>query len=71
MEIPDDLMNLILLFYVVTETFDRKLCGQNIIISSSDNKANDNVASKDITEEWQSVMGSMRIDTLPNDCMIE
>ena len=43
--IPTELMTLILLFYVMVEKFDKELCGEDIIVSDSETNNQDTVAS--------------------------
>ena len=74
MDIPIDIVNICLLFYlIIVDTFDRKLCGKLIHISNSkENGYHDTVAQATISTVYNSVIGSFIIDAAKyTNCIIQ
>ena len=61
--VPDELIDLILLFYVIIETFDKGICHKNFILSNSKNGQQDTIVTVR-NDGWKNIFGSYKIDAL-------
>ena len=59
--IPNELMDLILLFYVIIEQFDKEICHKDLSISNGDNGENSIVSAKK-GSSWKTAFGSFKLD---------
>ena len=62
-DIPMDIVNLCLSFYVMVETFHAELHGQDLVVSNSEDGNEHLVLTYKKNETWQSAMGSFNIDS--------
>ena len=69
--IPNELMELILLFYIIIETFDKGIYHKDFALSESKNGPENAIVSVN-NDGWKSIFGSFKIDALKlKKCMIE